>query len=401
MAPPKTQKALIQTPKPGSGSGSSAKDGGSGSGGLPLSISPAPVPTLPSPNHVLIRVRAVALNPNDHKMLDNFPVPGNGAGCDFCGVVEELGSSVDSAVFLPGKTRVCGAVFPYSANLAPEEAHRGIGAFAEWIVADSRLLLRVPEAWSDLQGAALGGVGWSTLGLAISHPDALGLSGLPSSPAPVVEASGKTRPVLVYGGGTATGTMACQLLKFSGYSPVAVVYSDTSAALAMKYGAEVIKKLNREKQIASQATESPLTDEPIRYVIDCITDADSASFCFAAVTRTGGRYACLERFRDAWKTRRIVKVKEVMGYETLGDTVDIGGSNSVYTRPANESAFEVGMHWREEMQRLLDRGMVEPHPIREVTEGKGGAVGWDGVVAGLLELKTGRVRGRKLVVRIS
>lgn len=179
---------------------------------LPLAISSSvPVPELPSEHHVLVHVRAVALNPNDCKMVLNFPLLGNGAGCDFCGVVVQqsdvAGNGVKNhvAIHQPG-TRVCGTVFPYS-GVDPENQHRRTGAFSEWVAADSRLLIQIPDDWSDLQGAALGAVGWSTVTLAMSHRNYLGLSGLPSHPA-------ETRlPILVYGGGTATGTMACQLLK--------------------------------------------------------------------------------------------------------------------------------------------------------------------------------------------
>lgn len=167
------------------------------------------VPALPSSYHVLVRVLTVALNPNDHKMLAHFPMPGSGVGCDFCGIVESGGGGGGEdgpdPVHRPG-TRVCGTVFPYAAVGAGNRHHR-MGSFAEYVVVDSRLLLKVPDQWSDLQGAALGGVGWSTVGLAMSGGDALALPGRPSVPAE------KKQPILVYGGGTATGTMAIQILR--------------------------------------------------------------------------------------------------------------------------------------------------------------------------------------------
>ena len=172
---------------------------------LPLTISHGvPVPSLPacSPFHVLVRISAVALNPTDWKMVTHFPMPDNVAGCDFCGVVVEVNDE-NNSLHLPG-SRVCGGTFPYNYSA---DSSRHNGAFSQWVVADSRLLLRVPQTWTDLQGAALGGVGWGTVGLALYLPDALGLVGRPSKP------STKAEPVLVYGGGTATGTMACQVLK--------------------------------------------------------------------------------------------------------------------------------------------------------------------------------------------
>lgn len=180
---PKTQTALVIQ------QGSTGKE-------LPLVVSHStPVPSLASPYHVLVRVLAVALNPNDHKMMLHFPMEGNIGGCDFCGLVDVAGESSMHAV----GSRVCGAAFPYK----PGDTG---GSFAQYLAVDSRLLVRVPASWDDLQGAALGGVGWSTLSMAFSDSDALALAGTTDRP---VE---KRQPVLVYGAATATGSLACQLL---------------------------------------------------------------------------------------------------------------------------------------------------------------------------------------------
>lgn len=134
-------------------------------------------------------------------------------GCDFCGIIVDSGPDAAADGFIKPGTRVCGAVFPYGAPDDMGEELRS-GAFSQWVVADTRLLLRVPDSWSDTEGAALGGVGWGTVGLAVSDPNALGLEGTPSRPAKVVDdKTGDREPVLIYGGATATGTMACQLLK--------------------------------------------------------------------------------------------------------------------------------------------------------------------------------------------
>lgn len=178
------QTAVIQSPTPGSGP--------------PLTVSDhVPIPEIKSPHHVLVRVLAVALNPTDYKMATRFYMEQNVIGCDFCGVVELAGTS---AMMAEG-TRVCGGVFPYRPN------NRDNGAFSQWVVADSRCLMRVPDTWTDTQAAALGAVAWSTVCMSMSDPDALGLEGRPGKPV------GAPLPVIVYGGGTATGLMAIQLLK--------------------------------------------------------------------------------------------------------------------------------------------------------------------------------------------
>jgi NADPH:quinone reductase-like Zn-dependent oxidoreductase len=146
---------------------------------------------------VLVRVLAVGLNPTDHKMITHFYMEGNSVGCDFCGVIEEAGAHS----LLTVGTRVTGADFPYRPNNPCN------GAFQEYAVTDSRHLLVIPDSMSNLQAAAIGAIGWGTAALAISGPDALNLAGLPSRP------TEKRLPILVYGGATATGIIAIQMLK--------------------------------------------------------------------------------------------------------------------------------------------------------------------------------------------
>ena len=188
MSIPSTQTAVVQTAVT--------------SPDLPLTINTsAPVPKPPTEHHVLVQVHAVALNPNDHKMITHFNTPGSIAGCDFSGVVVTPPQETALGARFPAGTRVCGALFPYN----PENLDNG--SFAQYCVVDARILVRVPSSWSDIEAASLG-VGWSTVSLALSDPNALGLEGLPTKPT-----HAEKEPVLVYGGATASGTLACQMLK--------------------------------------------------------------------------------------------------------------------------------------------------------------------------------------------
>lgn len=131
---------------------------------------------------------------------------------------------------------------------------------------------------------------------------------------------------------------------------------------------------------------------PIKHALDCITDADSVAVCFAALARTGGRYACLEDCPEEWRTRKAVKVKVVMGFEMQGNDVSLG--HPTYSRVANKELFEIGVEWTKEMQALLDDGRVRTQPIHEV----GG--GFQGIIEALEMLRKGDNKGKKLVVSI-
>ena len=169
--------------------------------------------------------------------------------------------------------------------------------------------------------------------------------------------------------------------------------STASASLAIEYGAVGTAAytsptcVERIKELADGA--------PIRHALDCITSAESSAACFAAIARTGGRYACLEELDETWRTRRVIRVKEVMGFEGLGRTVDLGPQASTYSRSANQALYEICARWTIELQELLGKGLIRPHPIREV-EG-----GWNGIIDGLAMLQRGEVRGQKLVVRVA
>lgn len=171
---------------------------------LSLAIShTVPRPSLPTPpGHVLVRVLAVALNPNDFKMPTYMPDPGATAGCDYCGVVVAASPADGSHNYKEGD-RICGSVFAYN------PARRLDGVFAQFAIVDARLALRVPKSWTDAQAAALGGIGWTTAALALWGHEMLALKGRPSRAVTGAE----SEPVLVYGGATASGTMALQLLK--------------------------------------------------------------------------------------------------------------------------------------------------------------------------------------------
>ena len=69
--------------------------------------SSVPLPKLRD-DYILVKTKAVALNPTDWKAIENRPTPGAISGCDYSGIVQEVGKNVKTP-FKPGD-RVAGFV---------------------------------------------------------------------------------------------------------------------------------------------------------------------------------------------------------------------------------------------------------------------------------------------------
>ena len=335
----------------------------------------APLATL-GPGDILVRNKAVAINPCDYKMHERFPCTGAIDGCDFAGVVVAVGSQVSESGSFQVGDRVCGAVHG-SNPLRPE-----CGSFAEYVVSESEFTLKIHPDMSFEEAAALGGTGLATLGMALFHESALGLSGTPDAPA------AKPRTVLVYGGSSSVGTMAMQLVRLAGHTPITVCSSKNSS-LARSYGAEeVFDYTNPDcaKEIKTHTRNS------LSYVLDPFTDAKSIALCYGAMGRAGGRYSCLEMYPDYLLDNRLIKVGFVMGPALLGHRLALDHG---YERDADPAMRAFGVKWYKSVQSLLDQRLLRPHPIR-VLDGP-----WhEAVLEGIDLLKKKAVSGQKLVVVI-
>lgn len=169
-----------------------------GPAGQPTIVDNVPVPDL-HPGTILVKTAAVSLNPVDYKMGRAFPSPGAVVGTDFVGQIVDMMAAKDcEGSTLRVGDMVCGSV--HGSN--PDD--HTTGSFAQYVLAPADLVLRVPDGFPLDRAATLGTpVLTSCMSLWIS----LAITALPESP--VTDAA----PVLVYGGSTACGTMAIQLLK--------------------------------------------------------------------------------------------------------------------------------------------------------------------------------------------
>ena len=141
---------------------------------------------------IVSRIRA----DHDHRKHIDTPVlatPGVTVGCDFTGTVVALGSKVTKD-YRPGD-RIAGVA--HGSNQTQSED----GTFGEYCLVKEGVTFKVPDHMSDEKAATVG-VAVTTVGLA--------LYGKLGMPMPGSQKTGEGQWLLVYGGSTATGSVAIQ-----------------------------------------------------------------------------------------------------------------------------------------------------------------------------------------------
>ncbi|KAI1848514.1 hypothetical protein JX265_013797 [Neoarthrinium moseri] len=241
--------------------------------GNPQICDGVPLPEL-VPGSLLVRVKAVALNPCDYKMGATFPSPGSIVGNDFAGTVVRIHTATKTHIGMGDI--VCGTV--HGSN----PAEHTNGAFAQYVRAPADLVLRVPIDLCIEQAATIG-LGLTTAIVSLWE-GGLRIGVSPTAPAAT------PFPVLVYGASTSAGTMALQLLRLSGVYPVATC-SPGNFDPVRDRGAYVVFD-NAKADLSDSIREN--TDGGLEYALDCIAGHQSVAYCYASICRSGGRYASLE-----------------------------------------------------------------------------------------------------------
>ncbi|KAH8702682.1 chaperonin 10-like protein [Phaeosphaeriaceae sp. PMI808] len=316
-------------------------------------ITDRPLPALRE-HHILIKVASVALNPTDWKHIDLHSAPGALLGCDYSGIVEEIGKGVTR--FAKGD-RICGGV--HGGNAVQFED----GTFAEYIVVKEHLQIHIPKNLSFQQAATLG-VGLTAVGLSLYQKLKLNL---PNDPT--------TEPVsiLIYGGSSATGSLAIQFAKLSGYH-VLTTCSPHNFDFVKGIGADTVFDY---KDPGSANEIRRLTGDKLKIVFDTISIESSAKFCAEAISTEGGAYTCLLPIAVP---RSDVKAELVLAYTAFGEAFELGPHS--FAAVPEDQAFSA--RWWLLAEKFLASGKVKVHPpsVRE---------------AGLED----QVSGQKLVYNVS
>jgi len=177
----------------------------------PFTVGPAPY-TNPADNEIVVRVRAVAVNPFDRAIqaMGDLITPWIGypvvIGSDLAGEVVDVGGLVT-------RFRVGDRVLGYAAGTDKRRKRAAEGAFQDYAVVLAHMAAPIPDTMSFEEAAVLP-LGLSTAACGLFQKDFLAMNPPSAAPAP----TGET--LLVWGGSTSVGANAIQLAVAAGYEVI-------------------------------------------------------------------------------------------------------------------------------------------------------------------------------------
>ncbi|KAF2152779.1 putative zinc-binding oxidoreductase ToxD [Myriangium duriaei CBS 260.36] len=323
-----------------------------------------PIPRVPQ-DYILVKTVAVALNPTDWTTLDAPGENGTLVGCDFAGVVEDVGGAVER----PWKKGDRIAGLGHGGNDSNPEN----GAFARYIAVKGDIQLRIPDH-TPFEAAAAMGV--CTLSAGYGLYKILGLPYPESNPADL------GRTILIYGGSTAAGSSAIQLAKLSGLK-VITTCSPKNFGLVKSFGADSAYDYHIQG-VGGLIHEE--TSDNLQLVFDTVNTAETAAICADAISTRGGQYVNL---LGTDCPRSDVESSFFLGY-------DVSGEDFIFeaeTYSANPEAAAYATKFMPIAEKLWNEGKLKPLPQRI------GPGGFQGVLDGLQVLREGKYSGEKLVYR--
>ncbi|KAI1810310.1 putative alcohol dehydrogenase [Poronia punctata] len=332
----------------------------------------AGVRTVPRPRlrdgWVIVSVKAINLNPTDWKHVDyGLAEPGCRLGCDYAGIVQELGPGVSK--FKPGD-RIAGSVH------GGDRLDHENGAFAETIIAKPHTAFHIPETMGYNEAATMG-VAMITTGLSLYHNFGLPFTATPDS---------ESDFMLVYGGSTSTALVGIQFAKVSGLTVVATCSPHNFDHVRMA-GADVVFD-HGSSTCASDI--KAVTRNTLQYAWDCtgsgeglcaevLTDAMPATY-ITINPKSNGVYAPQSKKVDC---------REVILYDVSGDEYIWGGK----LRPASPDSRDFMGPFMEHCYRLFADRIIKPPRYLLNKTGSGLA----GALKGLDQLRAGKVSAARLV----
>jgi NADPH:quinone reductase-like Zn-dependent oxidoreductase len=281
-------------------------------------LAPGPAPyTPPGPGEVVVRVRAVAVNPIDampglaYRLIlpwVTFPAV---IGSDVAGDVVETGPDVT-------RPRPGDRVLGHAVGLARSRNRAAEGAFQHYVVLPRHMVAAIPGDLAFEQAAVLP-MTLSTAATGLFQEDHLALA-LP--PAHAAEAVDRGETVVVWGGSTSVGSNAIQLARCAGYR-VLTTASPRNFGYVRSLGADVA--VDYHQATAADELIAAIGDSPLAGVLAIGAGSLRAGIALSAGTTGSRRVAAaqpgaLTRLQSLvfGARRRGVRVSGIWG-DTLKD----------------------------------------------------------------------------------
>ncbi len=219
--------------------------------GARFEVAPAPY-TSPSRDEVVVRVRAVAVNPVDgipglaYRLVLPWLMFPAVVGSDVAGEVVEVGPGVTR--LKPG-ARVVG----HAVGLEKSRNRAAEGAFQHYVVLMQHMVSPLPDSLSFERAAVLP-LALSTAATGLFQKDHLALE------LPRADAADRPETVVVWGGSTSVGSQAIQLARHAGYRVVATASPHNFDYLRSLGAAETVDRAGSTAvdDVLRQIGDSPL-----------------------------------------------------------------------------------------------------------------------------------------------
>ncbi|KZP08864.1 GroES-like protein [Athelia psychrophila] len=347
-----------------------------------LAIEEVALSTNLAPYEVLVKTRAVGLNPTDwkHSIGGIWGEAGFVVGCDGAGDVVAVGSDVKHVQI---GDRV--AAFLYGTQ---DETN---GAFAEYARYNSSSAWKLPEGMSYAEAASF------PIPILTALQNLYFRHDLPY-PSTVKSGTRPTENILIWGGSTAVGHHAIQLAHLSGQRVIAIA-SARNHEFLKSIGADVTIDYKNE-DVVKQIRDS-LGGLPLRRALDTVCEQGSTYNVIDAIDAEGG-YVTLTLPADAATSARRaeVKLEFALAYTlvtrapiTFGKVVPVPFIPEDNARALAWNATEQGAlveGWVE------GRGSTRGYRTQKLRVGEG----LEGVMEGLNIMKRGEYAAEKLVYNI-
>ncbi|KUJ06444.1 GroES-like protein [Mollisia scopiformis] len=301
-----------------------------------------PMPKLEE-RQVLVKVFNSSLNPTDVQSFDGDAF-GDGAvlGCDFAGVVEEVGPSVTQ---LKVGDKIAALIWGGEIE--------GLGAYSTYCVADERIAFKIPS-----------GLDYATANSGTS--------------------------LLVWGGSSTVGAYTIQIAAMHGFN-IVTTCSTRNFDVVKKHGAKHVFDYNDPDVVAKIAEAAP----DLAYAFDCIGNSISSVMSARAMGDKKGGVICTVRPGKAF-------TEDVPSNVTVTDVLVFTAFlkphtyKKIYHWPTHQEDHELSREMYSKIRGWIQEGKLTPQKPRDM-----GTLSVETLQRGMDLNRKGEVSNEKLCFQVS